>query len=355
MSEETLAYYFADGTYVIFDKYTIDTFGNVVNKKSGEKVSNYKSGVYQNCGVYDDNGKQHMIRINRAIASTFLDHPLTQEHTSDHIDRNPNNNTLDNIRWLDRTGQVNNQDRLESCKSAFIIIRNDIEKTCGEWVEYLKDEKNQFGRDYTNNMIKRYAQTNKFGFSYKKYQDLPEEVWLRVNNSETSQGRWEISNMNRMKYITKNAENVIEGSRLGIDGRGYPSVSIHKKNLACHIISFSTFFPEEYANKKPNEIILHEDDDKLDFRPHKLRLGTKSENGIDAHDNGKYDGKKTARKKCCSYVNDIFEKEHASQEDAVKYLISVGIHKANRSGIWKSLKSYQEGEIITRYGRTWKM
>jgi hypothetical protein len=53
-------------------------------------------------------------------------------------------------------------------------------------------------------------------------------------------------------------------------------------------------------------------------------------------------------------VNDILEKEHASQEDAVKYLISVGIHKANRSGIWKSLKSYQEGKITTRYVRTWK-
>jgi hypothetical protein len=39
-------------------------------------------------------------------------------------------------------------------------------------------------------------------------------------------------------------------------------------------------------------MVLHEDDDKEDFRPHKLRLGTRSDNAKDAHDNGKFDSTK---------------------------------------------------------------
>ena len=76
---------------------------------------------------------------------------------------------------------------------------------------------------------------------------------------------------------------------------GYPSVFINGKNWLCHILAFKTFFPNEWDAKNPDEMILHEDDDKMDFRPHKLRIGTRSENATDAHDNGCHDGTKTSR------------------------------------------------------------
>jgi hypothetical protein len=98
-------------------------------------------------------------------------------------------------------------------------------------------------------------------------------------------------------------------------------------------------------------MVLHEEDDKLDFRPHKLRLGTQKQNTIDAHDNGKYIDTLSARQKCISYVKGVFEKEHDSQHDAMRYLISEGYEKATVQNIGQVLG----GKRKSAYGRTWKL
>jgi hypothetical protein len=230
-----------------------------------------------------------------------------------------------------------------------IIVKDDIDKTAKEWVIYLKDEKNQLGRKYTDGIIRDYARMKRHGFSYKVYPDLPGEMWKEIDGSKNTRGRWEISNMCRVKYITAHAENVLSGERLYLRN-GYPTIAINGKHRYCHIVAFMTFYPEEYASKKPYEIVLHVGDNKLDFRPYKLRLGTHSENGIEAHDNGKHDGTKTARMKCASYINGVFEKEHESQYDAETYLKSIGFEKASQSNICNALC----GKHNTLYGRVWK-
>ena len=159
--------------------------------------------------------------------------------------------------------------------------------------------------------------------------------------------------MNRVKYITVFAENVLSGVRLNLS-HGYPSVRLNGKIWRCHVLAFMTFFPEEYANKKSDEMVLHEDDNRLDFRPHKLRLGTQSENTTDAYNNGKYDGTKSARTKCVSYINGVLEKEHDSLVDAIKFLKSNTIYlKATKSNI--SLVANDSYNRKTAYGRTWKL
>jgi hypothetical protein len=283
---KTLEYYSEDGSHIVFNDYTIDTNGNIVRKKTGKTLSRNKDGNYNRCTAQDIQGKRRSILIGRALASTFIGKPPTSKHTADHIDRDPNNDILYNIRWLCKKGQANNQSRPGILKSAFIIVRNDDEKTVKEWVEYLKDQKNHKGCEYTTKMITHYAQRKQFGFTYKEYPDLPDEVWKQVCGSDTNRGRWEISNMSRMKYITKHAENLFSGERLCLI-KGYPSICFGKKIEYCHIITFKTFFPVEYSEKKKGEMILHENDDRLDFRPHKLRLGTASENVKDSYYNGK--------------------------------------------------------------------
>jgi hypothetical protein len=134
---------------------------------------------------------------------------------------------------------------------------------------------------------------------------------------------------------------------------GYPSIGINGKKWLCHILSFMTFFQEEYANKKPGEMILHEDDDPLDFRPHKLRLGTQSENITDSYNNGKRSGTKTARMKCVSYIDGVYELMHDSQDDAVKYLRHIGYDKASNGRISDMLNP--ESKRNYAYDRTWKL
>jgi hypothetical protein len=347
---ETLRYYFEDGTLVIFDKYTIDTFGVIRNKKTEKMMSirKVKAG-YNTVGVVDKYGKQRSLLIGRAIASTFVGPPPTLEHTADHKNKKRDGDTLDNIRWLGKKGQRENQTRSETRKSAFIVVKDGVEKTAHEWVEYLI-EHNSFGRKYNLGMIRDYAKKKQHGFSYKKYPDLPGEIWKEIAGSKTKLGRWEISDMNRVKFITTHAENVLSGERIGINGGGYPTIRMGQ----CHILSFITFFPKQYAEKNQEEIIKHIGDNKLDFRPHMLQLGTHSENVQEAHDNGKYDGTKKARVKCASYIDGVFEKEHDSQETAAKYLKMLDYKKADQSNIGKALRSFIKGKILTRYGRTWQ-
>lgn len=347
--QKTLQYYFEDGSHVIFNKYTI-TNGVISNKKTGKVMSYSKNkDGYNLCSVLDDSGKLRRIRVCRAIASC-QGPPPSSKHTADHIDRNPTNDTDDNIRWLCRTGQRTNQSRSDNRKTAYVIVRDGVEKTANVWGKHLKGEKNSFGREYSEGIIIKYAQQKKYGFSYKEYSDISGEVWKEIVGSKTKQGRWEISNMSRVKYVTKYAENVLSGERFCLTN-GYPKIKINGQDLFCHILSFMTFFPYEYANKKTGEMVLHEDDDRLDFRPHKLRLGTRSENNNDAHTNGCYDGSRNVRVKCASYINGVLEKEHESQRAAAKYLIINGHPNAVHIGICQVLN----GTRKSAYGRTWEL
>jgi len=120
---KTLEYYFEDGTYVEFNKYTIDTNGIVRSKKT-DKIITRKSN--NRVGIKDDDSKQRYIQVGRAIASTFIGRPPTPDHTVDHKDRNLNNDILDNIRWLCATGQCEDQDRPKPKKPAYVIVKDGV-------------------------------------------------------------------------------------------------------------------------------------------------------------------------------------------------------------------------------------
>jgi hypothetical protein len=349
-------YYGKDGTLTVFNKYYLDESEHIVSKKTNKRLSyvQNKRGYYS-CSLVDNTGKCRMIRIARMKVSTFCGKPPSLEHSADHTNRVSNDDRKENIKWATLSEQKNNRVMPETLKSSLIIVRYGIEKTAKEWSEYLKDQKNSFGRVYTESMIRNYAQKNQFEFGYKKYTNLQGELWKEITGSNNGKGgRWEISNMNRVKYITKYAENVISGERFGLDN-GYPTICINGKNWGCHTLAFMTFFPNVYAAKKQDEIVKHVGDNKTDFRPHMLQIGTKSENQIEAYENGCYDETNVARLKCASFINGVFEKEHESQRSAEKYLKSLGTTKACQSAISRALSSFENGKVIKRYGRTWKL
>ena len=348
-------YYYAKDSkieLVSFNKYTIDTNGIIRNKKTGKIVRPYNTQAgYKAASVMNNAGRKCNIFIGRAIASTYLGSPPTPDHTADHIDRDNNNDTLENIRWATKIEQVNNRVMPPNNKSTFIIVKDGLEKTASDWVGHLKNLKNKFNREYTEGMIIKYAQHKHHGFAYKDYPNLPGEMWKEIDGSKSTRSHWEISNMSRVKCITNHAENVLEGERLSLVN-GYPCIMFGQ----CHIIAFKTFFPNLWKAKKLDEIVLHEDDDRLDFRPHKLRLGTRGENGIEAHDNGCFDGTDRKRQKCLSYINGIYEKEHDSHHDAVRYLKSIGFEKAAQSKISLVIsEKRKDGGPKIAYGRTWKL
>ena len=350
---KTLEYYFEDKTHITFEKYTIDTLGIIKHKISG-KTPSYGKGKYNKCGVVDDDGNRRGIRVARAVASTFLGKPPTPAHTADHIEsKQKKNDALTNIRWNDQPGQKNNRIMPETNKSAIIVVKDGIEKTVNEWVVHMNATKSPEAREITKSMIEGYVQRKTRGFAYKVYPDLEGEEWKEIEGSKNKRGRWEISNMNRVKYITNiGTENVLWGEQLGRIN-GYPIVKINQKIWSCHILAFMAFHEELWSAKESEEMVCHEDDNREDFRPHKLRLGTGSDNMKDSHVNGKRDGTKTARKKCASYINGVLEKDdYTSLTDAAEYLKTKGHPKAVQSYISMALSDNYKYKMA--YGRTWQ-
>jgi hypothetical protein len=122
---KTLEYYFEDGTYAEFKKYTIDTNGIIRSKKT-DKIITRKSGKYNRVGIRDDDSKQRYVQVGRAIASTFIGRPPTMDHTVDHKDRDLDNDILDNIRWLCAKEQRDEQDCPETKKPAYVIVKDGV-------------------------------------------------------------------------------------------------------------------------------------------------------------------------------------------------------------------------------------
>ncbi|AGE59642.1 hypothetical protein ATCVTN60342_084L [Acanthocystis turfacea Chlorella virus TN603.4.2] len=303
-----------------------------------------KNNLGYNIVTIRHEGKPRTISVFRALASTFLGSPPSIHDTADHDDRNRENNTLDNCLWKDKSEQTKNRVTPPENNSAFIVVKDGVELTVNEWVNVYKKPN---GDKYHHKTIEKFAREQKNGFRYKTFQNLRGEIWKAVPGSKNKKGEWFISNMNRMKYKTKCAENVMTVDQL-TNTNGYPSVGINGKNMLCHHISMMTFRPREYISKLPGDIILHKHDNKLDFNPFRLRWGTPSENTKDAYKNGKYDDTKVAQKPVASYINGVFEKVHESINAAVRYL------KAEYSTVnWETVSCALKNDA-TRYGRTWK-
>ncbi|AGE49056.1 hypothetical protein ATCVBr0604L_126L [Acanthocystis turfacea Chlorella virus Br0604L] len=231
-----LNYYSSDSTLTTFDNYTIDEHGVITNIEKNTKVTRHEKQGYNRVAVISNDGTPRTIRVARAIASTFLGKPPTDEHTADHIDRNRLNDTLKNIQWASKSEQINNRTIPREYKAAFVIIHNNIGKTANEWVESLKNDVNPYGNMYTKGIILKYARQQKHGFMYKVFEDLPGEEWRVIKGSKSSQGVMYISSEGRIKYKTKYAENVLTSEQL-TRMSGYPVVGFDKNGIVMLLLS----------------------------------------------------------------------------------------------------------------------
>ncbi|ABU43564.1 hypothetical protein AR158_C018R [Paramecium bursaria Chlorella virus AR158] len=318
----TYRYFKDDGEYEIFDDYTIDTNRVVERKDGGKSPTPYITNGYLRVNVRK-NDKRCGRSLARAMLSTFLGPPPDLTFTADHIiSEHKLDDDLSNLRWLHQSGQVNNQKRPETYKSARLIVNElfpDDELTAKEWTELItKPDETK----YHHKTISKWAQNKKNGFSYKIYDVIDDEEWKIVGDPKKN--HIEISNKNRVKDVTFSSsgreEHVLTSEELSLKN-DYPVKMIDGVQHLLHVLVFQLWFPDEWENKRPDEMVLHKEDNRLDFRPENLRLGPPSANIIDSYDNGKRDGTKTARQACIAYKDDEVVEEFKSLGDAAKYLM----------------------------------
>ncbi|AGE54243.1 hypothetical protein PBCVNY2B_451R [Paramecium bursaria Chlorella virus NY2B] len=358
--KDTLRYFKDDGEYEVFDDYTIDT-NRVVERKDNMRDPTPRINNGYLSITIRKNRNPYGRSLARAMLSTFLGPPPDISFTADHIESERKlDDDLSNLRWLHQSGQKNNRIMPETRNDARLIVNDlfpDDELTAKEWCElYTKPN----GTNYIERTFRVWAQNKQNGFSYKTYGDLVDpddpnkkEEWKIIGDPDKN--HVEISNMNRVKDVTFSdsgrEEHVRTAKQLHLND-GYPSKNIDGVSYKLHILVFQLWYPELWKNKKSDEMVLHKEDNRLDFRPENLRLGPSSENMEDSYDNGKRDGAKTARQACIAYKDDEVIEVFKSIHDAARYILKYNEtlkFKMTHSGIHYALDKNKLYE-----GFTWK-
>ena len=131
-----------DGVVENGENYSISKLGNIRNDVTGTIL---KHGIcklgYHKIILYK-NKKYKNYKIHRLLALAFLPNPDNKLEV-DHIDRSPQNCTLENIRWVHRSENNQNTAKRKDCSSKYIGVCWDVSRN--KWLASMKvDGKNKF-------------------------------------------------------------------------------------------------------------------------------------------------------------------------------------------------------------------
>lgn len=96
---------------VLKNRYSVSSYGRVYNKETNKFISHVITGKpsYWYVNLRVGSNKVILRRVHNIMAHTFLGEPPSSKYTCDHIDQNKYNNSLDNLRWLNKKGQMRNR------------------------------------------------------------------------------------------------------------------------------------------------------------------------------------------------------------------------------------------------------
>ena len=112
--------------------------GWIINRSNGGKPHR---GRLTKAGRYMAHvGKKERL-VHRIVAETFIGPPPSESHTVDHIDRNPKNNAVKNLRWATRSEQNKNKDprkRQRDSREVEVTAPNGVKTKYAEYVQAAK-------------------------------------------------------------------------------------------------------------------------------------------------------------------------------------------------------------------------
>ncbi len=144
-----------------YPNYQVSTFGNVKSKEryTNVGIKNQKqclrkekilkqqkdSKGYMQVILYNENGYKHF-KVHTLVAKTFIPN-FFNKPTVDHIDRNKENNDVDNLRWASYTEQQNNKDKTKIIENMKILGKKPHKNRAEKVKQY----------DLENNFIKEWS------------------------------------------------------------------------------------------------------------------------------------------------------------------------------------------------------
>ena len=142
-------------------RYMISNYGRVFDTKNQQYVSHVLTGrpAYSYINYQTEN-KRKLRRVHNLLARTFIGTPKNKYETVDHIDNNPYNNTIDNLRWASKQTQCNNRRNNrylidEYGNKVFIkpyVQRYPEPENAYAWIMVRQDEKTIHQKPWCKNM-----------------------------------------------------------------------------------------------------------------------------------------------------------------------------------------------------------
>ena len=258
-------------TYNNLNNYEISVFGNIRNKNTKRILK--KQSI--NDGYLHIRLNKKSYSVHRLVAITFLNN-LNNKPTVNHIDKNKQNNKLENLEWATYTEQKNH--------SKTILTNNNR----GIWKINLN----------TNDKIKKYDTIKEAGIDVNGKEDSYKNISsCALGKTKSAYGfKWEYDNekiidteiwkpfkfekMKYQKYFVSNFGRIKNGDRILkkiIDNNGYSNVH----NKLIHIIVANNFI----ENPNNYNIVNHKDGNKLNNYVDNLEWVTSQINAIHAVNN----------------------------------------------------------------------
>lgn len=261
--------------------------------KLKRKVMNGYSGEddYFKVAVYYDNSKiRSQVPLHKIMADIYLKNP-ENKLTVDHIDRNPANNNIINLRWATHSEQCDNRGFPSKTSNMVRIIQftaNMVKIREWESIAETKQVYRHFGA--IGSALKNGTLIYGSYWKYEEPLDLPGEIWITIPEFENCDPTYKASSEGRFMKKFSYRKKISTGS---LHHNGYKIVEIHKIPYKLHRIICRMFHGDP-----PDEsyIANHIDGNKTNNKSSNLEWLTIAQNNQHAHDIGLNKVKKAVNK-----------------------------------------------------------
>ncbi len=254
-----------------FSKYEVSSLGQRRNKKSGYIFSTKPDSSGYVCNEFrDDKGKSKRISAHIIVVKAFIGESKSTGLTVDHINREPTDNRLINLRWATKKQQTVNSDRSKCGPRGQPVIQYTMDmEEIKRWPNIITAAKEL--RIHKSNISQAckgsYKQVGGFKWVYER-QDLDGEIWKNYEPMNV-----QVSNMGRIK--SPNCH-IVYGSKTT---QGYMTYGTPARFV--HVMVAKTFLPN--PKKKPE--VNHKDKIGTNNKSENLEWATRSEQMIHSHKN----------------------------------------------------------------------
>lgn len=295
----------------INSNYEASTFGRIRNIKMKNVLTPFK---YKNGylgiglrGMYGNPQKRKTFKLHYLIAITYLPNPENKK-TINHIDKNRENNKLNNLEWSTHKEQMKHQQEINP---------------------------------------PNYKDKSKKGISDLSNID-ENEKWKLISENESFKDYkyYEISNYGRLKYKIQSKYKITLGSK---SADGYRRASLtgnnNKLSTGIHRLVALLFIP----NPENKSYVNHIDGNKENNNSSNLEWTTPSENSQHAHNKGLNNSKKNIYQ---LDENNKIINDFDSLKKAYEYLNKCELNGNNEGklgGLSKVLNMYKKNNVSRKY------